>query len=212
MNLNDVTKAAGDAFGSESNSSLKKVPGNLKANAASVNSIILRLPEKSPTAAGHFVRHHNHTMKYVFATLILCSSLLVSATHAQGDAQMQLPRTQISVGFYQIDAQLARTPQQHEIGLMYRKEMPQQEGMLFMFDSPRQQCFWMKNTQLPLTAAFVADDGLIVNLADMKPQTLDSHCSLKPVRYVLEMNQGWFAKKGIKAGMKLNGQPFTPRP
>jgi hypothetical protein len=93
-------------------------------------------------------------------------------------------------------------------GLMFRKEMPQHEGMLFVFDQPSVQCFWMKNTLLPLTAAFVADDGTIVNLADMKPQTEDSHCSAKPVRFVLEMNQGWFAKKGIKAGTKLSGPPF----
>ena len=71
------------------------------------------------------------------------------------------------------------------------------------------QCFWMKNTLLPLTAAFVADDGSIVNLADMQPQTEDSHCSTKPVRYVLEMNQGWFAKRGIQAGAKLSGSLFT---
>ena len=68
--------------------------------------------------------------------------------------------------------------------------------------------FLDENTVLPLTAAFVAEDGTIVNLADMKPQTTDSHCSKKPVRYVLEMNQGWFAKKGIKAGAKLGGEPF----
>ena len=91
---------------------------------------------------------------------------------------------------------------------MFRKEMPQQEGMLFVFEEPSLQCFWMKNTLLPLTAAFVADDGSIVNLADMKPQTTNSHCSTKPVRYVLEMNQGWFAKKGIKAGARLAGAPF----
>jgi uncharacterized protein len=63
---------------------------------------------------------------------------------------------------------------------------------------------------LPLTAAFVADDGTIVNLADMKPQTLDAHCSTQPVRFVLEMNQGWFAKKGIKAGSRLSGVAFKP--
>ena len=96
-----------------------------------------------------------------------------------------------------------------EIGLMFRKEMPQQEGMLFIFDVPGVQCFWMRNTLLPLTAAFVADDGTIVNLADMKPMSDDSHCSAKPVRYVLEMNQGWFAKRGIKAGAKLSGAPFV---
>jgi uncharacterized membrane protein (UPF0127 family) len=92
---------------------------------------------------------------------------------------------------------------------MYRKDMPQHEGMLFVFQNPTKQCFWMKNTLLPLTAAFVADDGTIVNLEDMKPQTTESHCSTKPVRFVLEMNQGWFTKKGLKAGAKLAGQPFA---
>lgn len=107
-----------------------------------------------------------------------------------------------------IDAQVALTAEQREIGLMLRKEMPQHEGMIFVFERPAQQCFWMKNTLVPLTAAFVADDGTIVNLADMKPQTTESHCSKKPVRYVLEMNKGWFTKKGITVGSKLGGAPF----
>ena len=121
---------------------------------------------------------------------------------------MDLQRVKITAGMHQLSAQVAQTPEQRQIGLMFRKEMPQAEGMLFVFEQPSQQCFWMKNTILPLTAAFVADDGTIVNLEDMKPQTTESHCSLKPVRYVLEMNQGWFAKKGVKAGFKLAGQPF----
>ena len=133
------------------------------------------------------------------AALALAAAL--SAAHAQ-EAQTNLPRVALSAGMHRIDAQLAHTPAQREIGLMFRKEMPQHEGMLFAFEQPSVQCFWMKNTLLPLTAAFVADDGTIVNLADMKPQTLDSHCSDKPVRYVLEMNQGWFAKKGIKPGFR----------
>ena len=122
---------------------------------------------------------------------------------------MNLQRITLTAGFHQIDTQLALTPEQRATGLMFRKEMPQQEGMLFVFPQASPQCFWMKNTILPLTAAFVADDGTIVNLADMKPQTTDSHCSAKPVRYVLEMNQGWFAKKGIKAGAKIGGPPFA---
>ena len=109
---------------------------------------------------------------------------------------------------YQIDVQLALTPAEQQTGLMHRKDMAQQEGMLFVFPQPLTQCFWMKNTLLPLTAAFVADDGRIVNLVDMKPLSLDSHCSEEPVRYVLEMNQGWFARKNIKAGFKLSGTPF----
>lgn len=124
---------------------------------------------------------------------------------------MNLPRTKITAGMHLIDAQVAATAEQRSTGLMFRQQMPQGEGMLFIFDQPSEQCFWMKNTLLPLTAAFVADDGTIVNLADMKPQTTESHCSEKPVRYVLEMNQGWFAKKGIKAGFKLSGRPFSAK-
>jgi uncharacterized protein len=137
------------------------------------------------------------------------STMLVSLNaSAQDDPQLNLQRVKLSAGMNVIDAQLALTPEQRQIGLMLRKEMPQHEGMLFIFEQPAQQCFWMKNTLLPLTAAFVADDGTIVNLADMKPQTTDSHCSAQPVRYVLEMNRGWFDKKGIKAGSKLGGPPF----
>lgn len=132
----------------------------------------------------------------------------VTPASAQEGPQLNLQRVELSAGMHRIDAQVALTPQERQTGLMHRKEMPQHEGMLFVFEQPAQQCFWMKNTLLPLTAAFVADDGTIVNLEDMKPQTLDSHCSTKPVRYVLEMNQGWFAKKGIQAGSKLAGAPF----
>ena len=127
---------------------------------------------------------------------------------AQDQAQTGLPRTKLTVGFHQIEVQVASTPAQQSTGLMYRAEMPQHEGMLFVFPAAKQQCFWMKNTLIPLTAAFVADDGTVINLEDMQPQTTQSHCSAKPVRFVLEVNQGWFMKKGLKAGMRLVGPPF----
>lgn len=134
--------------------------------------------------------------------------LLGTAAQAQ-DAPQKLDTIELSAGMHLIQAQLARTPDERSIGLMFRQTMPANEGMLFAFELPGQQCFWMKNTLLPLSAAFVADDGSIVNIEDMKPQTLDSHCSAKPVRFVLEMHQGWFAKRGIKAGFKLGGPPFV---
>ena len=149
-------------------------------------------------------------MKSFLIALLSLAALASQPSLAQGSPQLNLPRTQITVGMYLIDTQVAATPEQRAMGLMFRPQMPPSEGMLFIFNSPSEQCFWMKNTLLPLTAAFVADDGTIVNLADMKPQTLDSHCSAKPVRFVLEMNQGWFDKKGIKAGFKLLGKPFSP--
>jgi uncharacterized membrane protein (UPF0127 family) len=122
--------------------------------------------------------------------------------------QLQLPRVQLQIGMYQIDAQLASTHEQRAVGLMYRNDMPQHEGMLFVFEQAQVQCFWMKNTLMPLTAAFIDDDGRIVNLADMQPQTTDSHCSAKPVRYVLEMKQGWFAAKQIRKGQQLKSAVF----
>lgn len=146
----------------------------------------------------------NSIIRGLAALALAASSLFATAQ----EAQMDLQRVPLAAGMHRIDAQVAMTPDQRMIGLMYRKEMPQLEGMLFVFEQPTVQCFWMKNTLLPLTAAFVSDDGTIVNLVDMKPQTTDSHCSTKPVRFVLEMNQGWFAKKGIKAGAKLTGTPF----
>ena len=127
---------------------------------------------------------------------------------AQEAPQMNLPVAQLQAGMHNIRAQVAATPEQRATGLMHRREMAQHEGMLFVFEQPSVQCFWMKNTLLPLSIAFVADDGTVVNIHEMKPQTLDSHCSDKPVRYVLEMNQGWFAKRGIKAGFKLAGDLF----
>jgi uncharacterized membrane protein (UPF0127 family) len=147
-------------------------------------------------------------MKRTLITL-LWSALAFTAL-AQDTPQTTLPRIKLQAGMYQIDTQVAQTEAQRQIGLMFRQEMPQHEGMLFVFEQPATQCFWMKNTLLPLTAAFVADDGTIVNLVDMKPQTTDSHCSAKPVRFVLEMNQGWFAKKGLKAGSRLSGVAFKP--
>jgi uncharacterized membrane protein (UPF0127 family) len=144
-------------------------------------------------------------MKALITALLLgCAAAAAGAQEPQTD----LPRVRLGAGMHQIEAQVALTPDQRATGLMHRKQMPQHEGMLFVFDQPSVQCFWMKNTLLPLTAAFVADDGELVNMVDMQPLALDSHCSARPVRYVLEMNQGWFAKRGIKPGTKLTGQPF----
>ena len=142
--------------------------------------------------------------------LLISTSFLAPLGHllAQDQAQTGLPRTNLTAGFHQIEVQVASTPAQQATGLMYRAEMPQHEGMLFIFPEAKQQCFWMKNTLIPLTAAFVADDGTVVNLEDMQPKTTHSHCSTKPVRFVLEVNQGWFMKKGLKAGVRLVGPPF----
>ena len=165
----------------------------------------------SVNAAAFIFENIRESVAKLSPTLAIAALFVSFAVSAQEMPQTNLQRIQLSAGLYVIDAQVALTPEQREIGLMMRKEMPQREGMIFVFEQAGQQCFWMKNTLLPLTAAFVADDGTIVNMADMKPQTTDSHCSDLPVRYVLEMNKGWFAKKGIKAGSKLGGALFEAK-
>jgi uncharacterized membrane protein (UPF0127 family) len=135
-----------------------------------------------------------------------------SGPAAAQEAPQRLPTVTLGIGILNIKAEVAQTPREHEIGLMFRTSMGANEGMIFAFERPGQQCFWMKNTLIPLAVAFVADDGTVVNTDEMKPQTLDSHCSARPVRFVLEMNTGWFKKHGVKAGDKLSGAPFgTPR-
>ena len=137
---------------------------------------------------------------------VLC---LVGAAHAQGVPQPRLETITLSAGMHLIKTEVARTPQQTQTGMMLRREMGANEAMLFVFDEVAPRCFWMKNTLLPLSIAFIADDGRIVSLADMKPLDEASHCSSAPVRYALEMNQGWFAKRGLRAGARLKGPPFV---
>jgi uncharacterized membrane protein (UPF0127 family) len=137
---------------------------------------------------------------------------VLTPAQAQGIGQPQnLPTVTLQAGMRNIVAMVAKTPEQRQIGLMYRQEMAAHEGMVFVFEQPNVQCFWMRNTPLPLSAAFVEDDGTIVNIEDMQPMNDASHCSKKPVRYVLEMNKGWFAKANIKAGSKLGGPLFAAK-
>ena len=124
------------------------------------------------------------------------------------EAAQSLPAIRLTAGMHIVKAEVAQSANERAIGLMHRKSMPTNDGMLFVFEQPAPQCFWMKNTLLPLSIAFVADDGTVSSIEEMAPGSLDSHCSKQPVRYALEMNQGWFAKRGIKPGSKLGGKPF----
>ena len=127
---------------------------------------------------------------------------------AQEGPQPKLPVTELTLGIHRIQAEVAQTPGQQATGMMFRREMGANEAMLFVNEEAAQRCFWMRNTLLPLSIAFIADDGSIVNIAEMAPRSDQSHCSAKPVRYALEMNQGWFSKRGFKAGDRLRGGPF----
>ena len=130
------------------------------------------------------------------------------AAWAQQGPQPRLDTVELIAGMHVIKAELAVTQTQQAVGMMMRTEMGANEGMLFVNSDSSRRCFWMRNTLLPLSIAFISEDGSIVNIAEMQPRSEESHCSTHPVRYALEMNKGWFAKRGLQAGSKLRGGPF----
>lgn len=142
---------------------------------------------------------------FIFIVTLFFSS--INMLYAQ-TPQTNLETMSLSAGLYRLNVQIASTFEQRQTGLMWRKSMPQNEGMLFIFEHPSIQCFWMKNTSIPLSAAFLQNDGTIVNIVDMPPFSTDSYCSSQPVRFVLEVNQGWFEQHGITAGNRISGAAF----
>jgi uncharacterized membrane protein (UPF0127 family) len=143
-----------------------------------------------------------------------CAGLLMALAAgfaaAQTEPQPKLATVPLAAGMHAITAEVARTDDQRQMGLMLRRQMAPHEGMLFVFDDLAVHCFWMKNTLLPLSIAFLADDGRIVDIVDMTPKSEASNCPSRPVRYALEMNKGWFAQRAIKPGFRLTGEPFRP--
>lgn len=135
-------------------------------------------------------------------------ALLVGA----GLAQAEMPVIELAAGFHRIEAEVAADPQNRQVGLMNRKAMPPQRGMLFVFTEKNTHCMWMRNTLIPLSVAFIDEEGYIINIEDMKPQTENTHCAKVPARYALEMNLGWFGQRAIKPGAKLGGIEKAPRP
>jgi uncharacterized membrane protein (UPF0127 family) len=126
-------------------------------------------------------------------------------------AQTGLPLMELTVGFHRVEAEVAATPEHRMVGLMNRKSMPIQHGMLFVFAQTGRHCMWMRNTLLPLSVAFLDEKGIIINIEDMQPQTENNHCAAKEARYALEMNLGWFKTRGVKAGIPIGGIERTPR-
>lgn len=121
---------------------------------------------------------------------------------------MNLPRVRLTAEGATLDVYVARNKADRALGLMHRRDMPQNEGMLFICDEPDEQRFWMKDTPLPLSIAFIEDDGTICRIADLQPNCLAAECSGQPVRYILEVNQGWFAEHGIGPGTRVTGPVF----
>lgn len=125
-------------------------------------------------------------------------------------AALAAPTIELTAGMHRIEAEVASSNPERATGLMNRPSMPIHRGMLFVFPEAGVQCFWMKNTLIPLSIAFLDDAGHIVQIADMQPQSLDNHCSVKPVRFALEMNAGWFKRRGLEAGGRIYGLDKAP--
>jgi uncharacterized membrane protein (UPF0127 family) len=135
--------------------------------------------------------------------------LLLAATTT---VRAELPAVDLVTGMHRIRAEVADTMATRMQGLMHRKSLPTNGGMVFVFDENATHCMWMKNTFIPLSVAFIDEAGAITNIADMQPHSEQSHCASRPARYALEMNKGWFAERGIKPGAKLRGlEKLAPR-
>ena len=136
-------------------------------------------------------------MRFLFALALLATPALAQ----------ELPVVQLKAGMHLIRAEVAADYSSRGRGLMHRKSLGPNAGMLFIFDGPAIHCMWMKNTYIPLSVAFLDDKGEIINIADMQPHSEQSHCADRPALYALEMERGWFAQRGIKAGARLGGLP-----
>ncbi len=139
------------------------------------------------------------------ASLFFVTMLAAPTGAAALDIPQSLPIATLTIGKHKAMAEVARTPEQRAVGLMHRFSLKPDHGMLFVFERAEAQAFWMKNTYVPLSIAFIAADGRIVSIDDMKPQTEDSHYSNGPALYALEMRKGWFAERGIGPGATVEG-------
>ncbi|MBM3344331.1 MAG: DUF192 domain-containing protein [Betaproteobacteria bacterium] len=153
----------------------------------------------------------NHLATHKFRNTALCSALLLAALSAN-PARAQMPEITLTIAGHKLTAEVAANNPERRQGLMHRRMMPEHRGMLFVFTEEAHHAMWMKNTYIPLSVAFVDSKGVISNIEDMKPHTETTHGAVKPVRYALEMNQGWFAKRGIKAGARIEGLEKAPAP
>ena len=146
------------------------------------------------------------TASKIFRSLSICI-FIFSSSLVLAQVNVGLPTIELKTGIYRIQAELADTPKAREVGLMNRTSMATNSGMLFVFEQKAGHCFWMNNTKIPLSIAFIADDGRIVNIEEMQAETLNSHCPKATIRYALEMNKQWFSERVIVPGTVITGLP-----
>jgi uncharacterized membrane protein (UPF0127 family) len=152
----------------------------------------------------------------VFAVLaFFCAAGIAAAFggEEQSGGQAALPTITLSINGHNLRAEVAATLQSRRKGLMSRPALADGEAMLLVFPENKRHCLWMRDTLIPLSAAFLNKSGDIVNIAaKMQPQTDRRHCATAPAQYALETSQGWFIKHGIKAGDTIKGLSAAPPP
>ena len=144
------------------------------------------------------------------ATRVLAAGLVLLLASMASLAEVTFKTSHVKVAGHPLKVELAADEPQRTQGLMFRKSLGAEDGMLFVFDEPAYHSIWMKNTLIPLSVAFIDRDGVILNILDMEPQTLDSHMAAGPAVYAIETNKGWFAAKKVKPGDKVTGLPKAP--
>jgi uncharacterized protein len=140
------------------------------------------------------------------AARFLAAAALVALSFAAA-ADVAFRTSRVKVAGHELKVEVASTDEQRMQGLMYRRKLGRNDGMLFIFDEPAYHAMWMKNTLIPLSVAFIDANGEILNILDMEPQTLDTHMAAGPAIYAIETNKGWFAENKVKAGDKVSGIP-----
>lgn len=188
-----------------------------------INAVILsRQAEDLPSSSAnvslphkifHFVQDDNSgitDIRFVLRHFLLVGMLILCGC-ANAEPPVQFERAQIKVNNINLKVELAQSWEQRQRGLMFRKSLCQNCGMLFVFESPRIGSMWMKNTLIPLDVAYIDKSGQITDIKAMQPQDLTSIQSSKPILHALEMNQGWFAANGVKVGDKILIVDSAPR-
>ena len=131
--------------------------------------------------------------------------------YAQTDGPQRLRKYDVQVGHMKLRLEVAYTAEQRRVGLMFRRDLGPDDGMIFCFPTTEVQSFWMRNTPTPLSIAYVGPDGTIVHIADMRPFDDSSVSSKQPAAFAIEMHKGWFKRNGMIVGTRVRGLEKLPR-
>ena len=143
--------------------------------------------------------------------ILLCVLAITSACNqdirSKSDSQGELPT--LTFGHAEVAVELAIDPATQAKGLMYRDSLPENQGMLFVFDRPKQMSFWMRNTHIPLDIGYFTADGVLREIYPLYPHDETSRRSIRSdLLFALEVNQGWYEKQGVKPGDKFDPSEF----